>query len=131
MKVFVRYFKWVMLVSGLLTCTVFYAAFAPQASLQSTFGSSLDGPVAQVVVRNWGVLVGLMGLMLVYGAFNAAVRRFVLVIAGASKVAFIGLVLAYSQGLLEFQAGTPVVVDSIMVLLFAIYLVASKGRVAD
>jgi hypothetical protein len=60
MAAFVRYFKWVMLVSGVLTCTVFYTAIAPSESLRSSFGTTLDGALAQVLVRNWGVLVGLI-----------------------------------------------------------------------
>ena len=57
--------KWIMLVSGVLTCTMFYAAIAPQAALRSTFGDELEGPVAEIVVRNWGVLITLMGGMLI------------------------------------------------------------------
>lgn len=38
MKIIVDNIKWIMLVAGVLTCTMLYAAFAPQASLQSTFG---------------------------------------------------------------------------------------------
>ena len=49
-----RHIKWVMLVSGALTCTMAYAAIAPQAALRSTFGTTLEGPVADIVVRNWG-----------------------------------------------------------------------------
>jgi hypothetical protein len=68
-------FKWVMVVAGVLTCTMFYAALFPVASLQSNFGEAIDGPLAQIVVRNWGVLIGLVGLMLIYGAFSEANRR--------------------------------------------------------
>ena len=73
--------KWIMLISGALTCTMLYAAIAPQPALQSTFGESIDGPVANIVVRNWGVLIALMGGMLIYGAFNPPVRFLVLTIA--------------------------------------------------
>ena len=66
--------KWVMLVSGLLTITMFYAAIAPQAALQSTFGETLEEPLASLIVRNWGVLIGLVGGMLLYGAFCPPVR---------------------------------------------------------
>lgn len=72
--------KWIMLVSGALTCTMLYAAVAPQAALQSTCGETLQGPVAEIVVRNWGVLIGLMGVMLIYGAFNVAARPLVLIL---------------------------------------------------
>jgi hypothetical protein len=57
--------KWIMLVSGLLTCTMLYGAVAPKAALRSTFGEALEGPVADIVVRNWGALIGLVGAMLI------------------------------------------------------------------
>jgi hypothetical protein len=131
MSTFVRGFKWVMLVAGILTCTMFYAAIAPSASLQSNFGTALDGPLAEIVVRNWGVLIGLVGLMLVYGAFNETNRRMALLVGAVSKVAFIALVLTYGRQFLEFQVGTAVIVDSIMVALFVAYLaMARSGRAA-
>ena len=52
--------KSIMLVSGALTCTMPYAALAPQAALRSTFGETLEGPLAEIVVRNWGALIALM-----------------------------------------------------------------------
>lgn len=118
--------KWVMLVSGLLTCTMLYAALAPQASLQSTFGESLEGPVAEIVTRSWGVLIALVGAMLIYGAFRPAVRPLVLTVAALSKLAFIALVLGHGARYLQYQAGVAVAVDGVMVLLFAAYL--SSGR---
>jgi hypothetical protein len=128
MSAFVRHFKWVMLIAGLLTCTMFYAAFAPIPAQESTFGDSVEGPIAEVVVRNWGILIGLVGLMLIYGAFDVASRRLALLVAAASKIAFISLVLVFGQELLEHQVGTSVIVDSIMVVLFVIYLVAVPRR---
>jgi hypothetical protein len=125
-----RSIKWVMLVSGLLTCTMFYAAVAPGAALRSSFGQTIDGPVAQIVVRNWGALIGLMGLLLIYGAFREPARRIALLVAGASKVVFIALVLSLGQQFLQFQVGVSVVVDSVMVLLFGTYLVTTSGRAA-
>ena len=38
--------RWIMLVSGLLTFTMIYAALAPQAAMQKTFGATLEGPLA-------------------------------------------------------------------------------------
>jgi hypothetical protein len=119
--------KWVMLVSGVLTCTMLYAAVSPEAALNSTFGEGLQGPVASIVVRNWGALIGLVGLMLIYGAFAPPVRRMVLTVAGASKLVFIALVLSYGTQFLGFQAGVAVVVDSLWVLVFGAYLIATRG----
>lgn len=39
----------IMIVSGVLTLTMIYAAIAPEAALRSTFGESLSGPVANIV----------------------------------------------------------------------------------
>jgi hypothetical protein len=125
---FVKHFKWVMIAAGLLTCTMFYAAIAPIPSQQSNFGEAIDGPLAQILVRNWGVLIGLVGVMLLYGAFSEANRRMALLVAAASKVAFIGLVLTFGRQFLQFQVGTAVIVDSAMVVLFAAYLVATRKR---
>jgi hypothetical protein len=128
MKWIVSGIKWIMIVSGLLTCTMFYAAIAPQAALQGTFGESLQGPVADIVVRNWGVLIGLMGVLLIYGAFNPAARTVALIVAGLSKVVFIVLVLSSGRAFLGHQAGIAVVSDVIQIVLFTVYLLAGDRR---
>ena len=66
MKWVVANMKWIMLVSGALTCTMVYAAIAPDAALRSTFGETLEGPVAEIVVRNWGALKGSRRLNVVF-----------------------------------------------------------------
>jgi hypothetical protein len=115
-----------MLVSGALTCTMLYAAFAPEAALRSNFGESLAGPVAEIVVRNWGALIGLVGAMLIYGAFHPPVRRLVLLVAGVSKAVFIGLVLVFGRDYLGQAVGIAVGVDAVMVLLFGVYLAGPR-----
>jgi hypothetical protein len=120
-----KIFAGVMVVSGLLTLTMLYAAFAPAAAVQAFFGETAEGAVASIIVPNWGVLIGLMGALLIYGAFRPSVRKLTLVVAGASKVAFVALILAqgdrYMTGL-----GTAVIVDSVMVVLFAAYVILGK-----
>ena len=56
--------KTIMLLSGVLTATMAYAVIASDAALPSTLGETLDGPVANIIVRNWGALIGLVGGML-------------------------------------------------------------------
>ena len=130
MKVVVRNIKWLMLVSGALTCTMVYAAIAPDAALVSTFGEPLEGPVAAVVVPNWGALIALVGGMLIYGAFHSPSRPLALVVAGLSKLVFIALVLAQGQRFMGYQAGQAVVIDSVMIVLFATYLISSRTLVS-
>ena len=117
--------KWILFVSGVLTATTIYAAIAPEAALQSTFGETLNEPLAKLVVRNWGALITLVGGMLIYAAFRPPVRSLVVTVAGASKAVFIALILSQGTRYFTHQAGIAVVVDSVMVVLFAWYLVAS------
>jgi hypothetical protein len=128
MRFFLSNFKWVMLLSGLLTCSMFLALVSPQTSLKSNFGEQLEGPVANIIVRNWGALIGLVGIMLIYGAFAVAVRRFVLVIAATSKLIFIILILSLGKEYLGFGAGTAVFADAIMIALFIAYLLLSSPK---
>lgn len=60
----VAHMKWIMIVSGVLTSTMFYAAISPAAALESTFGESLNGPLAELIVRNWAALIARGGVML-------------------------------------------------------------------
>jgi hypothetical protein len=124
----VRNIHRIMLVSGVLTLTMIYAALAPEAALTSTFGESPGGPVADVVVRNWGALIGLMGAMLIYAARKPEVRPLALAVAGSSKLIFIVLVLSHGRRFLGYQAGIAVVVDSVWVILFAAYLATAPSE---
>ena len=116
----------IMIVSGLLTLTMLYATLAPEAALRSTFGESVNGPVADIVVRNWGALIALVGAMLIYAARRPAVRPLALAIAGSSKAIFIALVLSHGGRFLGYQAGIAVAVDLVWVVVFALYLIATR-----
>lgn len=124
MSLVVENIRWIMLIVGVLTCTMVFAAIAPQAALRSTFGETLEGPLAGIVVRNWGALIALVGAMLIYGAYHPPVRALVLVVAAASKLVFIGLVLSHGRRYLG-KAGLALAVDSLAVVLFAIYLASA------
>ena len=117
----------IMIVAGLLTLTMLYVAVAPKAALNATFGETLEGPLAEIVVRNWGALIGLIGAMLIYGALSEPHRSFVLIVAGASKLVFIALVLSQGGRYLRRQAGVAIIVDAVMVALFVAYLAATSA----
>jgi hypothetical protein len=117
--------KWIMIVSGALTCTMIYAVVAPQAALRTTFGESLEGPLAEIVVRNWGALIALVGGMLIYGAYHPPVRPLVLTVAGLSKLVFIGLVVAHGPQYFG-RVGLSIGIDLVMVVLFASYLIGVR-----
>lgn len=122
MKFFISNFKWVMFVSGLLTCTMIIGLFSPELSLKSNFGETVNEDVARIVVRNWSALITLMGIMLIYGALVPKVRNLVLVIAGASKMMFITLIFSFGRQFLTFGIGSAVIVDTVMIVLYTVYL---------
>jgi hypothetical protein len=120
--------KWIMLVSGILTCTMIFPALAPQAALLATFGATLpEHPLTEIVVRNWGALITLVGAMLIYGAYNPINRSFILLVAGVSKVIFISLVLIFGSQYLG-KAGVAVGFDSVVVLLYFAYLLGIRQK---
>jgi hypothetical protein len=120
--------KWIMVIAGLLTCSMIFAVFAPQAALISMFGESLSEPLAQVIVRSWGFLVFLMGVLLIYGAFEPVYRNLCLIIVSLSKIAFISIVIIFGVQYIESSAVT-LILDSILITLFAFYLIKVKSVV--
>ena len=130
----VRRIKVIMLVSGIFTLGMLYAFFAPFAALRTLFGDSLggaiEGPVANMVVRNWGALIALVGGMIVYGAFHPPLRRVILGTTALSKVVFIGLVIAGGSQFLGHLIAVAALVDIVVVLLFSVYLVIGPRSAA-
>lgn len=124
----VDHIKGLMLLAGALTCTMLFAAVSPHIALQTTFGDTVQGPLAELVVRSWGTLVALVGAMLVYGAYHPAQRALVLLVAGTSKLVFVSLVLAQGSRYLG-SAGPAVVVDALWVVVFAAYLWAAGPEI--
>lgn len=127
MNLIIAKMKWIMLVTGILTCTMLYAAIAPQAALNSTFGATLEGPLAEIVVRNWGVLITIVGAMLIYGAYHLPSRPLVLMVAIISKLIFITLLLTYGRQFLGGQTIVTIIFDLVSVSLFILYLIAVKS----
>jgi hypothetical protein len=123
----IKNIKWVMLVSGVLTFTMFYGLFAPQAALESMFGASFSGTLELIVVRSWCALVGLMGAILIYGALDDKSRVFSISVATASKVIFVSLVIFYGQEFLG-EVGLAIALDCITIALAVLFLVALRVK---
>ena len=127
MDFIIKNIKWVMLVSGVLTFTMFYGLFAPQAALESMFGVSFNGTLETLVVRSWCALVGLMGAILIYGALNDKYRVISISVAAVSKVIFVSLVLLYGQEFLG-NVGPAIAMDCITIALAVLFLAALRVK---
>lgn len=118
-----------MLVSSVLTCTMIIGLFSPETLLKSNFGEVIKDNVSNIIIRNWAALITLIGIMLSYGAFVPAVRRVALIIAGASKIIFIMLILSFGKQFMNFGIGTAVIVDAVMVVLYGAYFLLTVKKI--
>ena len=118
--------KWIMLFSGVLTCSVIFAFFAPQAALINMFGEALNEPLAQVIVRSWGFLIFLMGTLLFYGAYRPVYRNLILAVVAISKLAFVSLNIVFGAEYID-KTATMLIFDSALVLIFLAYLIKARG----
>ena len=125
MNFIIKNIKWLMLVSGVLTFTMFYGLFAPQAALESMFGASFNGTLENIVIRSWSALVGLIGAILIYGFFSQKNRVFSISVAAFSKVVFVSLVLLYGQEFLG-KAAPAIAMDCVVIILSVVYLFAVR-----
>jgi hypothetical protein len=119
-------FKWIMLVAGILTATMFYGLVAPQAALESMFGVSFDGQLQLLIVRSWSALIGLMGVVMIYGAFSETNRVFAASIAALSKAIFVLLIFTFGQDFIA-QAAPAIILDVAVVVLTVIFLLAQRN----
>jgi hypothetical protein len=71
-----------------------------------------------------GALITLVGAMLIYGAFNPKQRPLILIIAGLSKLIFVGLLVLLGSQYLP-KTIVPIAVDGIAVILYAICLLGA------
>lgn len=100
-----------------------YGLFAPQAALESMFGESFNGTLENIIIRSWSALVGLIGVILVYGFFSRKNRVFAISIAASSKIVFVSLMLFYGRQYLA-QATLAIAMDCVVIILSGIYLMA-------
>lgn len=131
MSLLVDNIQWVLLVCGLLTFSLVQGVFAPRAVLKSYFGEAIDSAAAEMLTRNWAALVAIGGLFLIYAGFNPDIRAATLVVVGAGKLVFVMLILLNADRFLKGQALVAVIVDGLMVMLFATYLLATQPALSN
>ena len=89
------------------------------------FGVSFSGSLESRIVRSWSALVGLIGVVLIFGAFSEKHRVFAISIAAFSKVIFVSLMFIYGQVFLG-KAAPAVVMDCAVIVLAVFFLVAVR-----
>lgn len=118
----------VLVVSGLLTLSMLQFALAPGRAQRSTFGEALEGSLAEVIVRGWGLLIALIGGALVWAAFHPETRPMAVALAVVSKAFFIGSLAAQGRRYLKGFSGVAVLIDGVVIALLVTGLWASHQR---
>jgi hypothetical protein len=78
----------ILLLTGLVTAGAVGLLLAPIPIMKSLFGEAPADLLSLLVVRHWGLLIGLVGGLLIFAAYHAEVRVPTLIVAIIEKVAF-------------------------------------------
>lgn len=130
MSVLTNNIQWVLLICGLLTFSMIQGVFAPRFTMRAYFGEAPDSPAADALMRSWSALVAFSGIFLIYAGYTPAVREAAVAAVGAGKLFFVVLLLSQPKRFFRGQAVTAIILDSLMVIIFAVYLYAAYSTPA-
>jgi hypothetical protein len=78
----------ILLLTGLATAGALVLFLSPVTMLRMLFAQAPSDALSLLIVRHWGLLVGLVGALLIYAAYHAEARTPTLIVAIAEKAAF-------------------------------------------
>jgi hypothetical protein len=116
----------ILVVTGVLTAAAVVGFVFPRPFLAVLVGMSTDDARTIVIVRHWGLLIGLIGGLLIYAAYHTEARTPVMCVAIIEKLALAAIAIASP---LRRRPLTMTIVgaDVVMALLFLMFL-AQLGR---
>jgi hypothetical protein len=117
---------WVLIVCGALTATMLFPMIAPRRAFNFMFGEMPDGPLGELLGRNWGQMIFSTGLLLIYAACHEEARLPILVFASFTKLTFALLVISNGGRYARKLAMQIAIGDLTMVGLFVWYLIAAS-----
>ena len=117
----------ILVVCGLVTATMLQFTLMPRRAARSFFGETVDGPMAEVAVRGWGLLIALTGGMMLWAAFHPETRTLAIGVTLISKVFYMGQLMTKGGRFLKGMAGVSVLLDLVMAALLATWMWAEHG----
>jgi hypothetical protein len=85
----------ILVLTGLATASALVLFLSPVTMMRMLFGQAPPDALSILIVRHWGLLVGLVGTLLIYAAYHAEIRVPMLIVAIVEKAAFaIGVFLS-------------------------------------
>jgi hypothetical protein len=100
-------------------------AVAPRFGMKTLFGEEVTASPALLIIRSWGAMIFVSGLLLMYAAYHADQRLPILFYSITVKVGVAGLVFASGAPYRTRQIFKIAAADFVMALLLLWYLIAS------
>jgi hypothetical protein len=112
----------ILWITGLATAGALAVFLAPATVMKSLFGQVPSDGLNLLIARHWGLVVGLVGVLLMYAARHAEVRVPTLIVAIVEKAAFaLGVFLSPVRS--RPAAVAMAVADAGMATVYSIYLI--------
>ncbi len=106
----------ILFIVGIINLVPIIVFFDPTKTVK-LYGVSIEGESLTILMRHRGVLLGLVGLLLIFAAVKPEFRVFAIVLALISKLAFIFLVFIASSYTNEVKQVALIDVGAIVLLL--------------
>ncbi len=112
----------VLLISGAFTLLPIVVLLFPARGSRLLLGVDAPDGAGGLLTRHWGMLASSLGALLIYAAWHPELRAPLMLVAGIEKAGLIGLIVA-DWGKSHTAGMRPVVVvDLLIVVVYAIYL---------
>lgn len=111
----------ILIVTGAFTALAFGQFIAPSKLLRLIYGQAQADAASLMLARHWGLLVGCVGLLLIYAAFEPTVRIPVMIFAMIEKIA-LGAMILGSDLRRQSWAAAMAISDLFISLIYAVYL---------
>jgi hypothetical protein len=111
----------ILIVTGALTAVAIFQFVAPAPILRIIYGEGPKDLPGLALARHWGLLVFLIGALLIYAAFHAAIRDPIMLVAAIEKIGLgvgvLGTALRRHPVAAAIATG-----DSVIALVYLLYL---------
>jgi len=81
-----------LVITGLVTTLAAVMFIAPRPLLKLLFNVERPDSITLFVARHWGLVIGLVGMLLVFAAYEPSVRVPAMAMAATEKIAMVGLI---------------------------------------
>lgn len=120
----VEWIKWVLLITGIITAGLVSFYIAPGPMMRIGLGFETDRKDLLSIVRHWGLLIGLVGGLLIWAAFEPDLRMAAMLVAGLEKLGMIAVVITHRKESWTQKMWPAVIFDTICVILYAWWMLA-------